>query len=106
MDFKEISPWALPSAAERLVVGPLRSFKIMAAGAPAGSGPTSAGNKRPDGVANQNAGKKKARRIESWWNHVHLMRPCTVLDKLTNCLRVPIFPARGNCFFLSKSGAA
>ena len=48
--------------------GSLRFFKIMAAGAPAGSRPTSGGNKRPDDVANQNAGKKNARQIEScWW---------------------------------------
>jgi hypothetical protein len=54
--------------AETLVVGSLRFFKIMAAGAPAGSRPTSGGNKRPDDVANQNAGKKNARQIEScWW---------------------------------------
>ena len=89
-----------PEVAERLVVGPLRSFKIMAA--PAGSRPTSGGNKRPDDVANQNAGKKNARQIESWWNHLHLMRPCAVMDKLTNGLRAPIFPAKGN-FFLIKS---
>jgi hypothetical protein len=50
---------------ERLVVGSLRFFQIMAAGAPAGSRSTSGGNKRPDDVANQNAGKKNARQIES-----------------------------------------
>jgi hypothetical protein len=63
----------------------------MAPGAPAGFGPTSGGNKRPDGVANQNAGKKEAHKIESWWNPLHLMRLCTVMDKLINPLRAPIF---------------
>jgi hypothetical protein len=73
-------------------LGSLRSFEIMAPGAPASSRPTSGGNK------GQNAGKKNARQIESWWRHLHLMRPCTVIDKLTNGLRAPIFPAKGNCF--------
>jgi hypothetical protein len=72
--------------------------------APAGSRPTSGGNKRPDDVANQNAGKKNARQIESWWNHLHFDEALhTVMDKLTNGLRAPIFPAKGNCF-LTKSG--
>ena len=75
----------------------------MAVGAPAGSRPMSGGNKRPDGVANQNAGKKKACQIESWWNHLHLMRPCTVMDKLTNYLRAPIF--HGGIAFLTRSGS-
>jgi hypothetical protein len=57
----------------------------------------SGGNKRPDGVANQNAGKKKACQIESWWNHLHLMRPCTVMDKLTNHFSAAIF--RGGLLF-------
>ena len=86
-----------------LVVGSLRSFKIMAAEAPAGSRPTSGGNKRPDDVANQNAGKKNARQIENWWNHLHLMRPLTIMDKLTNSLRTPIFPSNGNSLLI-KSG--
>lgn len=60
---------------KRLVVGSLRSFEIMASVATEGSCPTSGGNQRPDGVANQNAGKKNARQIESWWRHLHLMRP-------------------------------
>jgi hypothetical protein len=73
--------------------------------APAGSRPTSGGNKRPDDVANQNAGKKNACQIESWWNRLHLMRPCTVMDKLTNGLRASIFPAKG-LFELNSTGRA
>jgi len=38
------------------------------------SRPTPGGNKCPDGIANQNAGKKNARQIESWWRQLHLMR--------------------------------
>ena len=34
------------------------------------------------------------------------MRPCTVLDKLTNCLRVPIFPLEGELFSKQISESA
>jgi hypothetical protein len=43
-------------------LGSLRSFEIMASG---GAGGLSSGGS-PDDVANQNAGKKNARQIESW----------------------------------------
>jgi hypothetical protein len=71
----------------------------MAAGAPAGSRPTSGGNKRPDGVANQNAGKKNARQIDSaGGDRLHLMRSCTVMGNLTNGLRARYIPRRGIVF--------
>jgi hypothetical protein len=73
----------------------------MAAGAPAGSRPTSGGNKRPDDVANQNAGKKNARQIESCCgDKLHLMGSCTAIGKLTNGL-VPDISREGELFFKS-----
>jgi hypothetical protein len=77
----------------------------MAAGAPAGSRPTFGGNKRPDDVAKQNAGKKNARQIEScWWRQAPFNEVLHGHGQADQRFTCPIYPAKGNCFFNQPFG--
>jgi hypothetical protein len=99
--FRNLTVRATGKSRRELVVGVVTIFEIMASVATVGFRPTSGGNQRPDSAATRTR-KKNARYIESWWRHLHLTRPCTVTDKLTNGLRAPRCPERGRIFIAMR----